>query len=146
MKKINGFAVPFIFFNILRRINLRYWINRINSGNYSVATLKFAEKFDHLFSHIFIFSNIFAQSNGFDAVTVISSQNIEWLFCTINTATFITFSSIVQHRFYCPLVLMRHRALFGTITIQHFYLWHCKDRWCSFFFFFTEDVIFYIDD
>ena len=32
--------------------------------------LKLAEKFDHPFSHFFIFRNIFAQGHGFEAVTV----------------------------------------------------------------------------
>ena len=33
-------------------------------------TLKHAKKFDHLFSCVFIFSNIFAQGHCFDAVMV----------------------------------------------------------------------------
>ena len=38
--------------------------------NFNATTLKLAEKFDHPFSHLFIFRNIFAQGHGFDAVTV----------------------------------------------------------------------------
>ena len=41
--------------------------NRINSVNFNATTLKLAEKFDHLFSHLFIFHNTFAQGHGFDA-------------------------------------------------------------------------------
>ena len=40
--------------------------NRINSVNFNATSLKLAEKFDHTFSHLFIFRNIFAQSHGFD--------------------------------------------------------------------------------
>ena len=44
--------------------------NRINSVNFNATTLKLAAKFDHQFSHLFIFRNIFVQGHGFDAVTV----------------------------------------------------------------------------
>ena len=45
-------------------------IELINSVNFNATTLKLAEKFGHAFSHLFIFFNIFAQGQGFDAVTV----------------------------------------------------------------------------
>ena len=48
--------------------------NRINSVNFNATTVKLVEKFDNSFSHIFIFGNIFAQGNGFDAVTVKHSK------------------------------------------------------------------------
>ena len=38
--------------------------------NFNATTLKLAEKFDHSFSHLFIFRNIFAQGHGFNAVMV----------------------------------------------------------------------------
>ena len=38
--------------------------------DFNATTVKLAEKFDHPFSHVFIFLNIFAQGHGFDAVTV----------------------------------------------------------------------------
>ena len=38
--------------------------------NFNATNLKLVEKFDHPFSHLFIFRNIFAQGHGFDAVTV----------------------------------------------------------------------------
>ena len=43
--------------------------NRINSANFNMTTLKLTDKLDQLFSHIFLFGNIFAQGHGFDAVT-----------------------------------------------------------------------------
>ena len=42
--------------------------------NFNAATLIVAEKFEHIFLHLFIFSNIFATDHGFDAVTIKSSQ------------------------------------------------------------------------
>ena len=38
--------------------------------NFNARTLKLAEKFDHPFSHLFIFLNIFAQGHWFVAVKV----------------------------------------------------------------------------
>ena len=38
-------------------------------------TLRFAEKFDHPFSHVFIFANMFRESYGFISVPVTSSNN-----------------------------------------------------------------------
>ena len=40
--------------------------NRINSVNFNATSLKLDEKFDHPFSHVFIFGNIIAQGHGFD--------------------------------------------------------------------------------
>ena len=57
LKKINGLAT---------RIEL--------TVNFNATTLKLSEIFDHPFSHLFIFGNIFAQGHGFDAVTVTSSK------------------------------------------------------------------------
>ena len=48
--------------------------NWINSGKVISTTLKLAEKFGRLFSHLFIFRNIYDQGNGSDAVTVTSSK------------------------------------------------------------------------
>ena len=41
------------------------WQLGINSVNFNATTLKLAEKFDHPFSHLFIFGNKFAQGHGF---------------------------------------------------------------------------------
>ena len=38
--------------------------------NLNAMTLKLADKFNHPFSHLFIFCNIFAQGHWFDAVMV----------------------------------------------------------------------------
>ena len=54
--------------------------NRINSGNFNATTLKLAEKFYHIFSHIFIFGNTFAHGNVFDAVMVTSSKYLVSLY------------------------------------------------------------------
>ena len=45
-------------------------MNQINSVDSNATLRKLAEKFDHTFSHLFIFRNIFAQGHMFDAVTV----------------------------------------------------------------------------
>ena len=39
------------------------------------TTMRYAEKFDHPFSHVFIFSNMFPESHGFVSVPVKSSNN-----------------------------------------------------------------------
>ena len=57
LKKINGFATQTEF-----------------TVNFNATTLKLSEKFDHQFSQFFIFSNIFSQGHGCDAVTVTRSK------------------------------------------------------------------------
>ena len=57
----------------LTDIEENHWFgnaNQNNSVNFNATTLKLAEKFDHPFSHLFIFRNIFAQGRGFDAEVV----------------------------------------------------------------------------
>ena len=49
--------------------------NSLNSSNFNDTTLRFAEKFDHPFSHVFIFGNIFRESHGFILVPVTNSNN-----------------------------------------------------------------------
>ena len=49
--------------------------NRVNSSNLYATILKFSEKFDHPFSHVFIFRNMFPESHGFVAVPVTKSNN-----------------------------------------------------------------------
>ena len=44
--------------------------------NFNATTLKRAEKFDHPFSHLFIFHNIFAQGHGFNAMTMVEWQQV----------------------------------------------------------------------
>ena len=46
--------------------------NRVNSINFNATALKFSEKFDHPFSHVFIFSNMFPVIHGFVAMPVTS--------------------------------------------------------------------------
>ena len=42
------------------------------TNNFSASILKFPEKFDHPFSHICIFENIFSESHGFITMAVAS--------------------------------------------------------------------------
>ena len=46
-----------------------------NSINLITTTLRFSEKFNHPFSHVFIFGNLLSESHGFVAVPVTSSNN-----------------------------------------------------------------------
>ena len=39
--------------------------NRDNSSNFYPTILKFSEKFDHPFSHVFIFGNMIPEIHGF---------------------------------------------------------------------------------
>ena len=62
------------------KIEENHWLsnaNRFNSVNFNATTLKLAEKFDHSFSHMFIFLNIFALVHGFDAVTIAIGYSVE---------------------------------------------------------------------
>ena len=47
-------------------------MNRVNSSNLNATILKFSEKFEHPFSHVFIFGNKFSGSRGFVAMPVTS--------------------------------------------------------------------------
>ena len=58
------------------RIELTQAILFINSS-FIAMTLKFAEKFDHPFPHVFIFGNMFRESHDFVAMPVTSSENFE---------------------------------------------------------------------
>ena len=57
------------------RIELTRTILFIMSSNFIATNLKFAEKFDHPFSHVFIFGNMFRESRGFVAMPLTSSKN-----------------------------------------------------------------------
>ena len=46
--------------------------NPVNSSNCNAITLEFSEKFDNLFSHVFIFGNIFPARHAFVAMPVTS--------------------------------------------------------------------------
>ena len=50
--------------------------NRVISTNFNSTILKFSEKFEHLFSYVFIFGNMLPKSHGFDAVPVTRSNNL----------------------------------------------------------------------
>ena len=45
-------------------------MNRVNSSNFNYTVVKFPHKFDDLFSHVFIFRNMFPESHGFIAMPV----------------------------------------------------------------------------
>ena len=49
---------------------------QFNYVNFNATTLKFDEKLNTPFSHLFLFGNIFSQDHSFDAVTVTSSKKI----------------------------------------------------------------------
>ena len=49
--------------------------NRVNSVNFKATILKFSEKFDHQFMHVFMFHNMFPGNNSFVAVPVTRSNN-----------------------------------------------------------------------
>ena len=59
----------------LKKIDWFGHANWVNSSNFEDTTLRFAEKFDHPFSHVFIFFNMFRESHGFISVPVTSSHN-----------------------------------------------------------------------
>ena len=46
--------------------------NRVNSSNFNATILKLSEKFDHSFSHVFIFGNVFLESYGLVTMPVTS--------------------------------------------------------------------------
>ena len=46
--------------------------NRVNPSNCNATILRFSEKFDHPFSHVFKFLNMFPVSHGFVAMPVTS--------------------------------------------------------------------------
>ena len=48
--------------------------NQVNSPNFNCTIHKFSEKFDHPFSHVFIFGNMLPESHGFDVVPVTRSN------------------------------------------------------------------------
>ena len=50
-------------------------MNRVNSSNFNATILKFAEKFDHPFSHVFLLGNMFTENHRFIAVPVTRSDN-----------------------------------------------------------------------
>ena len=45
-------------------------------SNFNATILKFCEKFDHPFPHVFIFVNMFPESHGFVAVPITRLNNI----------------------------------------------------------------------
>ena len=53
-------------------INLMIRIKLTSSSNLNDMILKFSYKFDHLFSHVFIFGNMFPESHGFLPMPVTS--------------------------------------------------------------------------
>ena len=53
--------------------------NWVNSSNFIATTLTISEKLSHLFSHVFIFGNMFPESHGFVSVPVKNSNNIATL-------------------------------------------------------------------
>ena len=50
-------------------------MNRVNFIIFKATILNFSEKFDHPFSHVFKFGNMFHERNGFVAVAATRSNN-----------------------------------------------------------------------
>ena len=46
--------------------------NRVNWRNFDATVLSFFEEFDHQFSHVFIFGNMFPESHSYIAMPVTS--------------------------------------------------------------------------
>ena len=44
----------------------------VNQTNFNTTTLKFSEKYDHLFTNYFAFGNMFPESHGFVVISVTS--------------------------------------------------------------------------
>ena len=80
--------------------------NRVNSSNFNATILKFSEKFDHPFSHVFIFGNIFSESRGFVAMPVTSR--------IIDTCSNLSLSNIVKGD---QIVLPCDRHRIETMTL-----------------------------
>ena len=59
----------------LKWIDIFGLANWVSSSNFNDTTLRVAEKFDHPFSHVFIFGNMFHESHGFISVPVTRSNN-----------------------------------------------------------------------
>ena len=59
----------------LKQIDRFSHANWVNLSNFNDTTLRFGEKLDHPFSHVFIFGNMFRESHGFISVPVTSSNN-----------------------------------------------------------------------
>ena len=53
--------------------------NRVNSSNYYDTIFKYFEKFNHPFSHMFIFGNMFPESHGFVSIQVTRSNNFVYI-------------------------------------------------------------------
>ena len=51
-------------------------MNSVNSSNFNATILKFSEKFDHSFLHVFVFGNMCPVSHGFVVVPVKVSNNL----------------------------------------------------------------------
>ena len=49
--------------------------NQVNSCKFNAKILKFSKKFDHSFSHVFVFDKMFPESRGFIAMPVTRSNN-----------------------------------------------------------------------
>ena len=45
-------------------------------SNFNATILKFSEKYQHTFSHVFIFGSMFPDSRGFGAVPIKRSNNL----------------------------------------------------------------------
>ena len=52
-------------------------MNRVNSSNFNATILNFFEKFEHPFSHVFIFGNMLPESHGFVAMPVKAYHRLE---------------------------------------------------------------------
>ena len=60
----------------LKEIDIFCDNNRVNWSNFNAVTLRFSKKFDHPFSHVSIFGNMFPNSHGFVDMPVTSRSKI----------------------------------------------------------------------
>ena len=58
---------------------LKQVLDLVNSNNFIATAPRFSEKFDHPFSHVLIFGNMFSESHGFVAVSGTGSNNFVYI-------------------------------------------------------------------
>ena len=69
------FARARINFSVFTLVMITHRLLSQISSNLNATILKFSEKFDHSFSHVFKFGNMFRESHSFVAVPVTRSNN-----------------------------------------------------------------------
>ena len=66
--------------NNCKFIDLVIRSNQVNSNNFNATIFKYSEKFEHPFSHVFMFGNMFAESRGFVTMLVTSRIRVIIMF------------------------------------------------------------------